>query len=386
MTAVLATVGSLSRAAGLHWDGSDTTATPTGEPEPGIRPISTGTHPRSEAQIPPGAIATRTPPSLEERGEPLRHHHRRLERRDHCKPGVNPLHLWNGVEPQPAQHLWNHAERGRHRLHVSGQRRESGLVQSGTATATFSNTATALNSAVEAGSDVIRVASITTSTPADQIIGPRATVGSAAGTQTDFSRYSSDCTHGYIVPATLTTSAETTWTPDEARAYALNSGYELGSTWRAGFQPNDDSAHHHRHHQEGEWPARHRNLRPFSHPRNRVPDAVPWRCGRWQYCDGRHCIHLGQRTGQCLRGRATFGGSGSAGNVTVVEGFLAPGGGADSSFAFASLTLDPAAKLVFGLDDSLLPVWNDMVQITNRLPLSGEINVTTQRGLRGITS
>ena len=80
---------------------------------------------------------------------------------------------------------------------------------------------------------------------------------------------------------------------------------------------------------------------------------------------------------------ATLGGSGSAGIVTVTNGFLAPGGGADNSFSVASLSLDPAAKLVFGLDDPSLPVWNDSIQVTNDLTLAGQINLLAQPGAPG---
>ena len=82
---------------------------------------------------------------------------------------------------------------------------------------TFSVGATNLTSA---GANRIRVNGVTTSTAADQIIGPWATVGSAAATQNDYAKYTSDATDGYIVPAAIAASGESTW-GTLANAYTL---------------------------------------------------------------------------------------------------------------------------------------------------------------------
>jgi fibronectin-binding autotransporter adhesin len=102
-----------------------------------------------------------------------------------------------------------------------------GLARNGTATITFSNTNTALNSLIAAGADVIRVNGVTTSTPANQIIGPWATVGAAAGTQNDFARYVSDGTHGYVVAANIASTAETAWVNSTTDSWTLNPGASL---------------------------------------------------------------------------------------------------------------------------------------------------------------
>jgi fibronectin-binding autotransporter adhesin len=80
---------------------------------------------------------------------------------------------------------------------------------------------------------------------------------------------------------------------------------------------------------------------------------------------------------------ATLGGSGQAGIVTVTDGFFSPGGVADNTMDLNSLTLDPAATLVIGLDDPMLPAWNDLVQISTSLTLAGQINVMAQPGAPG---
>ena len=77
---------------------------------------------------------------------------------------------------------------------------------------------------------------------------------------------------------------------------------------------------------------------------------------------------------------ATFGGSGSAGVTTLAAGAIfSPGGTVDNSLALASLSLG-GGDLLFGLDDPLLPVWNDTVQISGALTLAGQINITQQGG------
>ena len=80
---------------------------------------------------------------------------------------------------------------------------------------------------------------------------------------------------------------------------------------------------------------------------------------------------------------ATLGGSGSTGVANITDGTLAPGGLLDNSLAMNSLTLDPATQLVFGLDDPLLPAFNDTVQITNGLTLGGQLTVLPQPGASG---
>ena len=80
---------------------------------------------------------------------------------------------------------------------------------------------------------------------------------------------------------------------------------------------------------------------------------------------------------------ATVGGSGQIGIVTVTDGFFAPGGVADNTLDVNSLTLNPAATLVVGLDDPSLPVWNDLIQIASSLTLAGQINVVPQPGAPG---
>ena len=80
---------------------------------------------------------------------------------------------------------------------------------------------------------------------------------------------------------------------------------------------------------------------------------------------------------------ATLGGSGQVGIVTVTDGFFAPGGVADTTLDVNSLTLDPAATLVIGLDDPGLPAWNDLIQISTSFTLAGQINVVPQPGAPG---
>ncbi len=78
---------------------------------------------------------------------------------------------------------------------------------------------------------------------------------------------------------------------------------------------------------------------------------------------------------------ATLGGAGSAGNTTLVDGaILSPGGGTDNSLALTSLSLGGASDLFFGLDNPLLPVWNDTVQVSGALTIAGFLHVSQQGG------
>jgi fibronectin-binding autotransporter adhesin len=69
-----------------------------------------------------------------------------------------------------------------------------------------------------AGANRIRVLGATVDTPAGEIVGPWATVGSGFGTQTDYAVYRSDGAYGSIVPANIDGSDETTWS-NSANAY-----------------------------------------------------------------------------------------------------------------------------------------------------------------------
>ncbi len=80
---------------------------------------------------------------------------------------------------------------------------------------------------------------------------------------------------------------------------------------------------------------------------------------------------------------ATLGGSGTVGNVNITDGILAPGGLMDNSLAVSSLTLDPATQLVFGLDDPLLPAFNDTVAVATTLTFGGQLSVVPQPGASG---
>jgi autotransporter-associated beta strand protein len=93
-----------------------------------------------------------------------------------------------------------------------------GLAQSGS-----SNIILASGGGLNTTTNIIRVNGITTSTAANQILGPWATVGTSAGTATDFAKYTSDGTYGSVVAANIAASAETTWT-DSASAYSVASG------------------------------------------------------------------------------------------------------------------------------------------------------------------
>ncbi|MCE9612342.1 MAG: autotransporter-associated beta strand repeat-containing protein [Chthoniobacter sp.] len=97
-----------------------------------------------------------------------------------------------------------------------------GLSQTGTSVVTFSNTGSSLTTA--AGNNRIRVNGITTSTPANRIIGPWATVGSAANSQNDFAKYTSDGTYGYVVAAGLTDTAEASWVNSTTDAWSIQPG------------------------------------------------------------------------------------------------------------------------------------------------------------------
>jgi len=100
----------------------------------------------------------------------------------------------------------------------------AGLTRTGAANSsviTFSNPG-GLNTV----NDIIRVNGITTSTPAGQIIGPWATVGTAYGTPTDYAVYNSDGTYGRVVAANIAASGESTWTT-AANAYTMGANQTL---------------------------------------------------------------------------------------------------------------------------------------------------------------
>ncbi len=99
-----------------------------------------------------------------------------------------------------------------------------GLVHSGFSAVTFSNAATNFTNAT--GNNRIRVNGITTSTPANEIIGPWATIGSAAGAQSDYARYDSDGTYGYVLTRNIAASAQSTW----STTHAGTSNYTLVNT------------------------------------------------------------------------------------------------------------------------------------------------------------
>lgn len=94
----------------------------------------------------------------------------------------------------------------------------SGLTRPGTANSsvvTFSAATTAPNGT----KNIIAVAGAA-QTSAGQIIGPWATTGTAAGTQTDYAVFNAA---GQVVPAALSTTAESGWTTP-GNAYSLNTG------------------------------------------------------------------------------------------------------------------------------------------------------------------
>lgn len=106
----------------------------------------------------------------------------------------------------------------------------SGLTLTGatnTSAITFSNTG-GLNITI----DRIRVNGITADTAGDQIIGPWATVGTAANAQTDYAIYDSDTVNGYVVARNIATSAQSTWSTD----YTTGTG-SLNNTMGAAGTP-----------------------------------------------------------------------------------------------------------------------------------------------------
>jgi fibronectin-binding autotransporter adhesin len=95
----------------------------------------------------------------------------------------------------------------------------SGLTQAGSGAVTFSAATTAPN----ATKNMIKVtgasgAGAGQNLPGGVIIGPWATIGTAANNQNDYAVYDAS---GYIVPANIAASAETTWTT-VANAYTLS--------------------------------------------------------------------------------------------------------------------------------------------------------------------
>jgi fibronectin-binding autotransporter adhesin len=97
-----------------------------------------------------------------------------------------------------------------------------GLTQSGTAAVTFAANGTGPQAS--GGDNMIVVTSAGTTT-AGQIIGPWATTGTAAATQTDFAVYNSD----HVVPANITASTEDTWLTS-TDAYTMTGGATLTGT------------------------------------------------------------------------------------------------------------------------------------------------------------
>ena len=78
---------------------------------------------------------------------------------------------------------------------------------------------------------------------------------------------------------------------------------------------------------------------------------------------------------------ATIGGSGSVGDVTVLDGDLSPGGALGNTFLVNNLYVDPASGLRFGLADPLVPGDNDIVNINQTLTLGGQLFLTPQTGV-----
>jgi fibronectin-binding autotransporter adhesin len=102
----------------------------------------------------------------------------------------------------------------------------AGLSQTGTAAITFSNAGTG---GPNITNDIIRVNGITTSTTSGQIIGPWATVGTTAASQTDYAVYNSDGANGRVVGAGIAGSTQDLWT-NAANAYTMSSNQTLTGT------------------------------------------------------------------------------------------------------------------------------------------------------------
>ncbi len=77
----------------------------------------------------------------------------------------------------------------------------------------------------------------------------------------------------------------------------------------------------------------------------------------------------------------TIGGSGSVGDVTVLDGDLSPGGALGNTFLVNNLYVDPASGLRFGLADPMVAGDNDTVYIAETLTLGGQLYVTPQTGV-----
>lgn len=94
-----------------------------------------------------------------------------------------------------------------------------GLAKSGTATVTFSSPA------LNATYNMIKVTGAS-ATPAGQIIGPWATMGTTASLQTDYAKYDASAN---VLAAGIGASAQTTWTT-AANAYTLSASTTLTAT------------------------------------------------------------------------------------------------------------------------------------------------------------
>lgn len=98
----------------------------------------------------------------------------------------------------------------------------TGLSQTNQGVGTFSATTTGPQASGNKNMIVVSGAGTTT---ADQIIGPWATLGTGAATQTDYAAYNAN----YVVPASISASGETTWTT-AANAYTLSGTTTLTGT------------------------------------------------------------------------------------------------------------------------------------------------------------
>ena len=85
----------------------------------------------------------------------------------------------------------------------------SGLTRTGVTNASVVSFGSA--NGLNTTTNIIRVAGITTSTAAGQIVGPWSTYGTTAASPTDYAVYNSDGTHGRIVNASISATAENTW-------------------------------------------------------------------------------------------------------------------------------------------------------------------------------
>ncbi len=105
----------------------------------------------------------------------------------------------------------------------------SGLAQNGTSVVTFASQPNTNynNTGLNTSSNVVQVGGVTTATPAGQIIGPWATVGTANSEQRDYAVYNAA---GQIVAANGTpTTTDTTWT-NASSYYTIGSGTQAQGT------------------------------------------------------------------------------------------------------------------------------------------------------------